>query len=88
MIATLVIAVVNATFGVVLKLLFLPLTLITLGLFLVVINALLLKLASLFTPGFAVRGFLPAALGSVVLTVLTAILRFLVFLPRGGWATL
>jgi uncharacterized membrane protein YvlD (DUF360 family) len=64
LIATLVIAVVNATFGVVLKFLFFPITFLTLGVFLLVINALLLKLASLFTPGFAVRGFLSAVLGT------------------------
>ncbi|HUI81571.1 MAG TPA: phage holin family protein [Bryobacteraceae bacterium] len=81
LIATVIIAVVNATVGPVLKFLAFPLTLITLGLFLLVINAALLKLASLFTPGFAVRGFLAAILGSVVLTILTAILRTLVFSP-------
>jgi putative membrane protein len=79
LIATLVIAIVNATIGPVLKFLTFPLTLITLGLFLLVVNAFLLKLASLFTPGFAVRGFLSAILGSVVLTILTYILRSLVF---------
>jgi putative membrane protein len=73
--ATVVIAIVNGTFGVVLKFLFFPVTLLTLGLFLLVLNALLLKFASLFTPGFAVRGFLPALVGSVVLTILTALLR-------------
>lgn len=88
MIATLVIAIVNATFGVVVKFLLFPITLLTLGLFLLVINALLLKLASLFTPGFSVRGFFSAVLGSVILTILTAILRHLVFLPHSGWATL
>jgi len=79
LIATVIIAIVNATIGPVLKFLTFPLTLITLGLFLLVINAFLLKLASLFTPGFAVRGLLSAILGSVVLTILTAILRILVF---------
>ena len=49
------------------------------GLFLLIINAFLLKLASLFTPGFKVRGFLSAVLGSMVLTILTSILRYLVF---------
>jgi putative membrane protein len=88
MLATIVIAIVNATFGFVLKIVFFPLTFLTLGLFLLVLNALLLKLASLFTPGFAVRGFLSALLGSVVLTILTTILRHLVFLPGGAWATL
>jgi putative membrane protein len=88
MLATVIIAVVNATFGFVLKIVFFPLTLITLGLFLLVLNALLLKLASLFTPGFAVRGFLSALLGSLVLTILTTILRRLLYLPGHGWATL
>ena len=79
LIATIIIALVNVTIGPVLKLLAFPLTLITLGLFLLIVNAFLLKLASLFTPGFAVRGFLAAFLGSIVLTILTTILRRLVF---------
>jgi putative membrane protein len=79
LIATIIIAVVNATIGPIVKIFAFPLTLITLGLFLLVINAFLLKLASLFTPGFAVRGFLAAILGSIVLTILTAVLRSLVF---------
>ena len=79
MIATAVIAVVNATVGIVLKILTLPLTLITFGLFLLVVNALLLKLASLLVPGFAIRGCLSAIVGSVVLTIVGAILRFVVF---------
>lgn len=79
LIATVVIAIVNGTIGLVLKVLTFPLTILTLGLFLLVLNALLLKLASLFVPGFAVRGFLSAVFGSIVLTILTAILRHLVF---------
>ncbi|MBZ5583097.1 MAG: phage holin family protein [Acidobacteriia bacterium] len=79
--ATIVIAVVNATVGLLLKVVFFPITLLTLGLFLLLLNAFLLKLASLFTPGFAVRGFLSAFLGSIVLTILTFILRHIVFFP-------
>jgi len=79
MFATVVIAIVNAVVGPVLKFLALPFTILTLGLFLLVVNALLLKLASLFTPGFRVHGFLNAVLGSLVLTILTTILRRLVF---------
>jgi putative membrane protein len=79
LIATIVIAIVNGTIGPVLKFVAFPLTLVTLGLFLLVINALLLKLASLFTPGFAVRGFLSAVAGSFVLTILATVLRRLVF---------
>lgn len=77
--ATIAIAIVNATVGTVLKFLFFPVTVLTLGLFLLVLNALLLKLASMFTPGFAVRGFFSALVGSVVLTILTGLLRHIVF---------
>jgi len=72
---TIVIAIVNGTLGIVLKFLAFPLTLLTLGLFLLVIDAFLLKLASLFTPGFRVRGFFSALLGSLALSILTWILR-------------
>ncbi|MBZ5624826.1 MAG: phage holin family protein [Acidobacteriia bacterium] len=79
LIATIVIAIVNATIGSVLHFLFFPITFLTLGLFLLVINAFLLKLASMFTPGFRVHGFLSAVLGSLLLTILSSILRYLVF---------
>ena len=79
LIATVVIAVVNATVGPVLRFLAFPLTILTLGLFLWVINAFLLMLSAMFTPGFRVRGFLNAMLGSLVLTVLNYILRRVAF---------
>jgi len=79
LIATIVIGIVNAIIGPILKFFGLPLIILTLGLFLLVIDAFLLKLASLFTPGFRVHGFLPAVLGSIVLTILTYILRRMVF---------
>ena len=79
LIATIVIGIVNAIIGPILKFFGLPLIILTLGLFLLVIDAFLLKLAALFTPGFRVHGFLPAVLGSIVLTILTYILRRVVF---------
>ena len=78
LIAAAVIAVVNAIIGPIVKFFGFPLIILTLGLFLLVINAFLLKLASMFTPGFKVRGFFSALLGSIVLTILTYILRRLV----------
>ena len=90
LIATVVIAIVNATIGPVLKFLLFPVTVITLGLFLLALNAFLLKLAAAFSPGFTVRGFIPAVLGSLALTVLTFVLRGVVFSgeasgPRAVW---
>jgi putative membrane protein len=75
LVATVVIALVNATIGFLVKILTFPLTLLTLGLFLLILNAFLLKLASLFVPGFAVRGFLAAFLGSILITLLNWVLR-------------
>jgi putative membrane protein len=78
LLATIIIGLVNGTVGVILKFLTFPLTFLTLGLFLLIVDAFLLKLASLFTPGFKVRGFLSALIGSVVLSVLTWFLRLLI----------
>ena len=79
MVATVVIAIVDTVVGPVVRFLAWPLTFLTLGLFLLVINAFLLKLASVVTPGFRVRGFLHAILGSLVLTILNSLLRRMVF---------
>ena len=84
LIATVVIAIVNTIVGWPLRILTIPLTLLTLGLFWLILNAFLLKLASLFVPGFAVQGFLPAFLGSIVLTIVGYLLRHMVFYPNAG----
>jgi len=57
LVAALAIGFINATVGVVLKILTFPLTLVTLGLFWLVINALMLEFASVLVPGFQVRGY-------------------------------
>jgi putative membrane protein len=77
LIAALVFGVVNATLGFVLQVVSIPITLLTLGLFYFVINALMLKLAAALVPGFTCRGFLPALLGAILLTVINALLRWL-----------
>lgn len=69
-----VLGLVNAIVRPVLLLLTLPITFLTLGLFLFVINAFMLWLAGLLTPGFTVAGFLPALLGSIVLTLVSTLL--------------
>jgi putative membrane protein len=81
LIAALAIAFINATIGVVLKIVTFPLTLITLGLFWFVINALMLELASAVVPGFRVRGFVAAFVGAILLSITNLLLKWLV-LPR------
>ncbi|HYV73895.1 MAG TPA: phage holin family protein [Candidatus Binatia bacterium] len=76
LIAAVVIGLINATLGLLLKLITLPLTILTLGVFWWIVNALMLMLASaLLTPGFRVEGFLWAFLGAIVLSLVNVILR-------------
>ena len=79
LIAAVVIGLVNATIGLFVKLLTLPLTILTFGLFLLVVNAIMLLFASSLVPGFVVAGFLPAFFGAIVLALLNTALRHLVF---------
>jgi putative membrane protein len=85
LIAALVIGFINATIGLVLKILTFPLTLLTLGLFWLVINALMLELASaLLAPGFQVRGFLAAFIGAIVLSLVNLLLKAIVMPSNSG----
>jgi putative membrane protein len=79
LVAALAVGLINATLGLLLKLVTLPLTIITFGLFLLVINALMLRLASAVVAGFEVTGFGPAFLAAIVLAVLNTVMRHLVF---------
>lgn len=77
LIAIIIISLLNVFIKPILILLTLPITLITLGLFTVVINAALLLLAGSITPGFRVEGFVAALVGSILFTVLSMLLRSL-----------
>ncbi len=78
LIAALVIGFVNATLGLLLKVITFPLTIITLGLFWLMINALMLKLASaLLSPAFRVDTFVAAFWGAIVLSLVNMLLRWL-----------
>jgi putative membrane protein len=79
LIAALVIGLANATLGFVLKIVTLPLSILTFGIFLVVINALMLRFAAVFVPGFVVHGFGAAFLGAIVLSLISLVLRSAVF---------
>jgi putative membrane protein len=74
LVAALVVGLVSATVGLVLKIVLLPFILLTLGLVYFLINGMMLKLASAFVPGFRVVGCLPAVVGSVLLTVVDYVL--------------
>ena len=67
--AAVLLGIVNAFIRPIVILLTLPFTLITLGLFLLVINAGMLELVAFFLHGFKVHGFMAALLGSIVVSV-------------------
>jgi len=78
LIAALVIGLINATLGLFLKVITFPLAVLTLGIFWLVINALMLMVASALMKSFQVRGFWAAFLGAIVLALVNMLLRWLV----------
>lgn len=78
LIAAIIIGFVNGTVGYLIKILTLPLTIVTFGLFLLVINALMLQLSSMIIPGFHVASFGAAFIGSIVLSLVNMVLQSVV----------
>ncbi|MBE9168695.1 phage holin family protein [Pleurocapsales cyanobacterium LEGE 06147] len=74
-IGAIVLGLINAIVKPILILFTLPLTILTLGLFLLVINAIALALVGYFTPGFDVAGFFPALFGSIVLSLVSGVIN-------------
>jgi putative membrane protein len=78
-IAAVVLGLVNAVVRPILVILTFPVTLLTLGLFLFVINALLFWLVAEIVHGFAVSGFMAALIGSILYSVITLISSWILF---------
>ncbi len=78
LVAALIIGLVNALVKPILIFLTLPITIVTLGLFLLVLNVLMLLIAGSITPGFRVDGFWTALVGSILLSLVSTILHSLV----------
>ena len=73
-IAAMILGIVNAFVRPLFILLTLPLTIITLGLFLLVVNPIMLMLAAAIVPGFRIKGFWWAVLFGVILSIVNSIL--------------
>jgi putative membrane protein len=78
LIAAVVIGLLNATIGLFLKIITIPFSIVTLGIFLLVNNGIMMLLASAVVPGFHVNGFGPAFWGAVVLALLGMLIRAIV----------
>lgn len=68
-IAAAVLGLLNAIVRPILFVLTLPITVVTLGLFLLVLNAIMLELTAWLVPGFDIAGFLWAIVGAIVLSI-------------------
>lgn len=76
-IAAAVIAIVNVSLKPMLNLITLPINVLSLGLFTLVINAVLLMFVAYLVTGFEINGFIPALLGSIIMSVLSVGLSFI-----------
>lgn len=77
LVLALLLAVLNAVLRPILVLLTIPVTVVTLGLFLLVINAVIILIADALIGGFQVNGFIYALLFSIVLSVISYILELI-----------
>lgn len=84
LLAALVLGLINAVVRPVLLILTLPLTLMTLGLFIFILNAFCLWLTSRIVPGFVVQSFGAALLGALVVSVVSWLLTAFVS-DAGRW---
>jgi putative membrane protein len=78
LIAALVIGLLNATIGLVLKIVTFPISILTFGLFLLVINGLMILVASDIVSGFHIYGFMPAVWGAAILALLGVLFKALI----------
>lgn len=77
LIAVVVIGLLNATLGLLLKIITLPLGILTFGIFFLIVNAFVLKFSSVFVPGFRVETFAAAFWGALALALLHLLFGFL-----------
>ena len=78
LVAALIFGFLNATLGMLLKIITFPFTVLTLGVFWFIINAIILEITSALVPGFFIRSFFSALIGAIVLTLVNMLLRALV----------
>ena len=78
LVAVIVLAILNALVRPILYLLSAPFILVTLGLFMVLINAMMLELASVFVKGFHVEGFWSAVGGAVLISLVSGVMNLMI----------
>lgn len=84
LVATIIVGLLNTFIKPIVKLISLPITLITFGLFAIVINAAFFALAAFFSPGFEINGIIPAFVGAIVLSIVSIVTNFFTDKMGGG----
>jgi len=69
LIAALIFGLINAIIRPIVFLITLPLTIVTLGLFIIILNALMFWLAVIWTPGLTATGFGPILIGAIIMMI-------------------
>lgn len=77
-VAAIVLGLLNLIARPILILLTLPITIVSLGLFIFVINAIVFALAASLVPGFAVAGFVPALIGSLIVSIVSTVANWVI----------
>jgi putative membrane protein len=77
--AAAVIGIASATLGLLLKIVLFPFAILTLGLIYLLVNGLMLKIASEFVPGFRVNGCSVAVIGAILLSIVDYVMNRLAF---------
>jgi len=78
-ITALILGIVNAVIKPILNLLALPITIITLGLFIFIVNAASLEIVAALSPGFSISSFWYAIVGALLLSIFTTVFNWLLF---------
>ncbi len=78
LIAAFVVGVINTFIKPIAHLISLPISLLTLGLFAIIVNAAMLALAARFVPGFEINGFWAAFWGTILLSIVSSIISNLI----------
>jgi putative membrane protein len=75
LVAAMVIGILNATLGFIIKVITFPFAILTFGIFLLFVNAAMILLAAKIVTGFVVYGWVPAFWAAAVLSVLGILIR-------------
>lgn len=76
-IAAVILGIINAFIKPIVFIITLPINILSLGLFTLVINALMLKVADWILPGFSVEGFLTALFGALTVSIVSTLITYL-----------